>query len=221
MNGAAFIKAFREETVDEAQPPLWSDPLILRYLDEAQTTFCQMTEGIEDSLSSVCTVVQAEGEAQVRLSSKIQKLRAASVDYSGQPGHARTLELMSLEEARQNGVPLVSTARGMPRALIQGLGKGYAQLYPAPAQDITLRLDVFRLPLKPIDSPASVLEVPDKHAPALMLYALYRAYSRPDPDTMDRTRADYFHERFVTACDTARREQGRARKPNGATQFSW
>ena len=37
MDGATFIKRFREETFDEADPPLWSDGLILRYFDEAQT----------------------------------------------------------------------------------------------------------------------------------------------------------------------------------------
>jgi len=115
MDGATFIKRFREETVDEAQPYLWSDALILRYLDEAQTDFCRRTEGIEDSASSVCSVAVPAGAAVVKLDPKIRKVRAARL-----AGHALPLDITSVEEARQNN----AATSGTPRTLVLGLGGG-------------------------------------------------------------------------------------------------
>lgn len=216
MNGTTFIKAFREETMDGVQPYLWSDPLILRYLDEAQVEFCRKTEGIEDAVSSLCTISAAMGEPVVRMSRQIQKVRAATLVELGRP-----LDLLSVEEARGADIPPGSTRMGVPRAMVLGVAPGRAQLYPAPSQDFTVHLDVFRLPLKSIETAGDEIEVDRKHAPLLMQYVLSRAYARPDPDTMDRVRSDYFNERFLAGCADAKREQGRARKPGGATQFSW
>ncbi len=214
MDGATFIKRFREETFDEADPPLWSDGLILRYLGEAQTAFCRETEGLEDSTSSVCRVAVPAGTATLRLNPKIRKLRAATWG-------AAPLTLMSVEQARAEGIILGAVRSGTPRLIVTGLGGGRVQLFPTPVQDGTLQLDVFRLPLTTIESASDETEVDDRYAPTLLHYALHRAYSRPDPDTMDRVRADYFLELFKVECAAAEREQGRARKPNGTTTFSW
>ena len=216
MDGATFITRFREETMDEAKPPLWSDSLILRYLDEAQVEFCRRTEGIEDSVSSMCTVQVAEGDALVQLNPKIRKIRAATL-----AGVNRPLDVVTLEDARRNGVPMHSTHAGVPHTLVQGVGPAAAQLYPRPAVDVSVHLDVFRLPRTSIASPDDATEVDDRYAPTLMHYALHRAYARPDPDTMDRTRSDMMFERFLEGVKQAQREQNRLRHPAGATIFSW
>lgn len=210
MDGAAFIKAFREEAMDEAEPFLWSDTLILRYLDEAQTAFCRETEGLEDQI----VVTAAAGSPTVRLPAKVRKIRAARLE-----GLPRELELMSVEEAGAWG--MVPGAPGVPRILVMGGRAGTVQVVPVPQEDTRIVLDVFRLPNGRVESMGDELEVDEVHAPTLMHYALYRAYSRPDPDAMDRVRADYFREQFELEVLRARREQGRRRKPNGATQFSW
>lgn len=211
MDGATFIRRFREETADEAQPYLWSDALILRYLDEAQTEFCRRTEGIEDSGSRVCSVAVPAGASAVALNPKIRKVRSAHL-----VGYPYPLEIASIE-----GTRYAPTSTGTPHTLILGLGSGKARLYPTPTTDVVLHLDVFRLPLNAIEANGDETEIDDAYAPALMYGALYRAYSRPDADTMDRTKAEYFRGVFADECARAMREQGRARKPNGATLFSW
>lgn len=216
MDGATFITRFREETMDEVTPPLWSDSLILRYLDEAQVEFCRRTEGIEDSVSSMCTVQVAEGDALVRLNPKIRKIRAAAL-----VGVNRPLDVVTLEDARRNGVPMHSTHTGVPHTLVQGVGPAAAQLYPRPAVDVSVHLDVFRLPRTSVESPDDVTEVDDRYAQTLMHYALHRAYARPDPDTMDRARSEMMLGQFLQGVEQARREQGRLRHPAGVTVFSW
>lgn len=212
MDGATFIKRFREETVDEAQPYLWSDALILRYLDEAQTEFCRRTEGIEDSTSSICTINVPAGADSVAVSPKILKVRSVTIADTG-----RALEISSIEAERGHA----RLPAGEPHTIILKLNARKALIMPAAERDVVLKLDVMRLPLTPIESPGDEVEVDAMYDGTLMHYALHRAYSRPDPESMDRTRADYFLQAFERACAMANREQGRARKPNGATLFSW
>lgn len=212
MDGATFIKRFREETVDEAQPYLWSDALILRYLDEAQTEFCRRTEGIEDSTSSICTINVPAGADSVAVSPKILKVRSVTIADTG-----RALEISSIEAERGHA----RLPAGEPHTIILKLNARKALIMPAAERDVVLKLDVMRLPLTPIESPGDEVEVDAMYDGTLMHYALHRAYSRPDPESMDRTRADYFLQAFERACAKASREQGRARKGGGTTLFSW
>ena len=212
MDGATFIKRFREETMDEQLPYLWSDSLILRYLDEAQTEFCRRTEGIEDSTSSICTINVPAGADSVTVSPKILKVRSVTIADTG-----RALEISSIE-AERGGFHLFA---GDPRTIVLKLNAREALIMPAAKRDIGLKLDVMRLPLNPIESPGDEVELDAMYDGTLMHYALYRAYSRPDPDSMDRVRADYFLQAFERACVMASREQGRARKGGGKTLFSW
>lgn len=212
MDSVEFIQYFREEAMDFELPPLWSDDLILRYLDEAQNRFCRETEGIEDSSSPLCTIPVAAGQALVQLDPRILKLREAVVAESG-----RSLTLRSVESTHGDGRP----HDGEPRALVIGLGQGKARLTPVPTEPVTLQLSVFRMPLNPIKQLGDTTEVDDRYIPTLLLFALYRAYTRPDPDTADRARAEQFLQIFLAECAAAKREQGRVRKPNGVAMFSW
>lgn len=212
MDGAAFIKRFREETMDEQLPYLWSDSLVLRYLDEAQTEFCRRTEGIEDSTSSICTINVPAGADSVAISPKILKVRSVTIADAG-----RRLEISSIEAERG----YAHLPAGEPRTIVLKLNAHEALIMPPAKRDVVLKLDVMRLPLNPIESPADEVELDAMYDGTLMHYALYRAYSRPDPESMDRTRADYFLQAFEHACVKASREQGRARKGGGTTLFSW
>lgn len=216
MDGAAFITQFRQETADEVAPYLWSDELILRYLDEAQRELCRLTDGIADSVSSVCTVKVKS--ALVRVSPLIKKIRAATlVDLE------RPLSIYSVEEARRGRVPLTSSSTGVPLAIITGVGTGNAQVYPAPTpgQEWTVHLDVLRYPLTRIETSGDELELGDEHVPALMHYALHRAYARPDADTYDKRRSDEELALFRGACREVQVEQSLKRTKSGVTQFSW
>lgn len=198
--------------MDEQLPYLWSDSLILRYLDEAQTEFCRRTEGIEDSTSSICTINVPAGADSVAISPKILKVRSVTIADTG-----RAVEVSSIEAERGHA----RLPAGEPRTIILKLNAHKALIMPAAERDVVLNLDVMRLPLTPIESPGDEVEVDAMYDGTLMHYALYRAYSRPDPESMDRTRADYFLQAFERACVMANREQGRARKGGGKTLFSW
>ena len=216
MDGATFIKNFRGETADEVEPYLWKDSLILRYLNEAQYEFCRRTDGIADSVSSVCTVrVKA---ATAKISPLIKKIRTATM---AEP--RRLLGVMSVEEARDSGISLANPTTGLPIFMITGVGHGIAQFHPVPAapEEVTVHLDVLRYPLNQIESPGDELELGDEVVPTLMHYVLHRAYARADADTFDRNRSEAALAAFLNGCREAQAAQSRARSKSGAVNFSW
>ena len=216
MDGATFIKNFRGETADEVEPYLWGDSLVLRYLNEAQYEFCRRTDGIADSVSSICTVrVKA---ATAKISPLIKKIRAATMAEPRRP-----LGVMSVEGARDSGISLANPTTGLPLSMITGVGPGIAQFHPAPAapEEVTVHLDVLRFPLNQIESPGDELELGDEVAPTLMNYVLHRAYARADADTYDRGRSETALAAFLNGCREAQAAQSRARSKSGTVNFSW
>ena len=216
MDGATFINRFRVETADEVEPFLWKDSAVLQYLSEAQYEFCRRTDGIADSVSSVCTV-RVKG-ATAKVSPLIKKVRAATL---AEP--RRLLRVMSVEEARDSGISLASPVTGLPLFMVTGVGNGLVQFHPAPAapEEVVVHLDVLRYPLNQVESPGDELELGDEVAPILMHYVLHRAYARPDADTYDRGRSEAALAAFLNGCREAQAAQSRARSKSGAVNFSW
>ena len=213
MDAATFIANFRLEVNDTEEPHLWPTKLVLHYLDEAQQQFCDKTVGIADSLSPLCTV-SASTELVV-LSPLIKTIRRATLRQL-----QRELQLVSVEDARDDGMRL-NGPTGVPQYLITGVGRNRAQLWPVPSLSYTLHLDVYRRPLSHIEDVGDELEVDDTFVPTLMHYVLYRAYQRPDVDTVDLRRSGEALALFNAGCKEAQALQSRARTKAGVTQFSW
>ena len=105
-------------------PPLWSDALILRYLTDTQEDFCRLTEGIPDSMSSICRVTAAASKGIVRLSRKIKRsVRPRS--STGAP-----IDVTSVEDARRNGVSLTAAHSGTPACSSRASARAHRSLPP-------------------------------------------------------------------------------------------
>lgn len=204
MDAATVVGHFRDEVVDTEQPYLWSDALVLRYLNEAQIQLCRDTEGIE----GVMSLQVPAGQAQVTLDRRILKIRAARLPD-------RSVSVLSPEETAD-----WRPSTGVPRALIVR-SRTKVEVWPVPTEDTVITLDVFRLPLNPVEDPSDELEVDEIHETGLLHFMMYRAYARPDADTMDRTKSEFFRNEFALYCAKAQKEQGRRRHSAGATMFSW
>ena len=213
MDTTELLNLFRVELRDQEQPYLYADETIYAYINAAQVEFCRLTEGIEDGRSFKLNI--APGTEWYPINKRILKLRKAYRADTGRP-----VEILNQERTEQRGVRFDGRT-GPLKALVAGIEKSTLRAWPIPDETVEVVLDVFRLPKQDISGPDDECEVDDLHVPTLMHYALYRAYSRPDPDTMDRVRSQYFREQFDAACVRATREQGRARKPNHVTVFSW
>lgn len=94
-------------------------------------------------------------------------------------------------------------------------GSDRIRLWPAPSLPGTLKLRVYRYPLERMTEPDDTPEIRGEHHEGLVDWMLYRAYSRPDPDSENGPKAaealGAFTARFGTreSADVARKHRER------------
>lgn len=215
MNSTELLETFRDEMNDAVAPYLWSDSLIYRYIDDAQKMFCRKTEGIEDSSTPGITRLDVvAGTDWYALSPKVLKVREAVNVATGRPFDIVNMEKASLEGVHFNGNP------GPLKLFVTGLERNKLRAWPMPAQDATVELRVFRLPLESInDDGDQELEIDEQHHLSLLLWVKHRAYGKEDAETFDRRKSDDYEQRFYVYCAEARKEQERARRSTGTVIY--
>lgn len=70
-------------------------------------------------------------------------------------------------------------------------------LVPRPTADGTLHLEGYRVPLKALENDTDKPELNESHHRHLVHWALHRAFSKPDAETIDQTRAATAEEAFT------------------------
>lgn len=215
MNSTEALDIFREEMNDVEVPPLWSDGLLYRYLDDAQKMFCRLTEGIEDSSTAgICRITVEEGTDWYPISTKILKVREAVDTSTGRSFDIVNMEKASLQGVRFDGKP------GALKLFVTGLEKSKLRAWPMPNAGATVELRVFRLPLEDItDVGDQEFEIDEQHHMALLLWVKHRAYGKEDAEAFDRRKSDDFEARFRAYCSEARKEQERARRSTGTVVY--
>lgn len=215
MNSTELLAAFRDEMFDTVEPYLWSDAFIYRAIDDAQKMFCRLTEGIEDARTADITVLPiAAGTDWYTLSPLILKPRFAHRADNGRP-----VRIVGAELCDKLGIQFDGST-GPVTALVTGLEKGAARVWPMPNETVDLNLSVFRLPLEPItDVGDQTLEIDEQHHWHLLDWVKHLAYLKPDPETLNRKTAGEYEQAFRTYCAQARIEQGRVRHPAGAVAY--
>lgn len=217
-NSSDLLRWFRLDMDDLELPYLWSDVEVFEYATEAQRWFCRKTEGIEDSITpAVCTLsvlpTPAPTASWVALSPLILKIRGAHRTDTGRPIAIVNPEKVDHFDIRWDG------NSGVVKALVVGLTKGMARVYPMSSETVTINLDVFRLPLVDITAAAQALEVDAQHHRALVYWMRYLGYSKQDADTLDLKRAADYEQKFNDYCYKALQEQERARRYVGTTLY--
>lgn len=213
MNTTELLSVFREEMNDQAKPYLWNAPLFFSYLDEAQSQFCRLTEGIEDASSLLTQLTLAAGTSWLPISPKVLKVRAATLDTTGAP-----IPVYSAEEAPRRGIRF-DARTGPLRALVFGMEKSKLRAWPTAHADTPLSLQIFRLPLEALTDDDQPLEIDEQHHLPLLHWVKFRAYSKDDVETYDPRKAEQNEQRFYAYCANAKREQGRARHSAGTVAY--
>lgn len=205
MTSDELLAAFRDDVVDNAVPPLWSDLEIYRYLDDAQTLFCRLTGGLGDaSTPAVTQLAYSAGATALALHPSVLKVRAAYQAETGRP-----LEVLNYEDLAQRRLPL-NTQPGPLRSLILGMEPHTLRPYPVPNDSGTVALLVDRLPLKTINDDGQALEIDAQHHTSLLLWMKALAYAKQDAEVFDQKKADACEARFKAVCASAKLERERA-----------
>lgn len=202
MNSTELRTLFRSEFSDAVAPYLIAETSVYAYINDAQRMFCRLTEGIEDGRSFTIPVVG--GVEWYPVDSAILKLRRVVDRASG-----REVAVVNQEHAAAAGITFDGRA-GPLRALVTGVEKGFARVWPVPIVASTLSLETFRLPYAV--GPGEELEIDEQHHEHLLLWVKHRAYGNQDAEVRDDRKAQEYEQRFRAYCALARSEQERARR---------
>lgn len=214
MTAGELLDLYRLETVDVAQPYLWSDDFILGALSDAQVQFCRWTDGIADSSTDVVTKLSiVAGTDSYALHSKVKKLRTARREDTGRP-----LDVLNQEDMPARGM-YFDGRPGTVSAVITGMDENTVRVWPMPAETMTVRLSVFRLPLTDLTDGDDPLVVPLQHQRALLLWAKHLGYGVHDTEMFDRAKSEDFEQKFLAYCASAKVDQGRARHKSRSVAY--
>lgn len=188
MNLEELIASFREDAMDRANPPLWSDESVTRWLNEAQDEAAIRGRLLLDDSTPVVTTIAVEADkASYQLHAKVYEIAHLQWQPSAAAHRAKPVDLVTREwlDRKHPGWRV----RMDCDALYAIQTEGALRMVPTPREDGTLVLEAYRLPLKPL---ANDTDKPEIHAAShayLVYWALHRAFSQPDGDGFDPQRA--------------------------------
>lgn len=175
--GPDLIDLFRSNPVDMTPPYRWEDDVVYSWLSEGQREACIRANLIKDvSTASICAVAVTAGTSSYAISPLI--VRVDTVLAAGTSGVAEKIGIYDRTEM-DRVFPAWRITHGAPSGcIVEG---NTLILNRLPVSNMTLSLEVFRLPLAGIND-ASPPEIPAIHHDGLVDWALYRAHLIEDDD---------------------------------------
>ena len=187
MNLEQLIASFRVDADDLEEPHLFKDEWIAAWLSEAQAEAAIRGRLIlEDANPAVCQIAVTAGQASYELHRSIYEIADLRLVPAGQPKSV-PLALVT-REWLDDKRPGWRDCAGTPQFAIQTDRR--IRLVGVPDADGMLHLEAYRAPLKALENDTDKPELAEAHHRHLVQWALHRAFSRPDSETIDPQRAD-------------------------------
>ena len=194
MNLEQLIASFRVDADDLVEPPLFQDDWIAGWLTEAQAEAAIRGRLIlEDADPAVCQIAVTAGTASYEMHRSVYEIA--------------DLRFMPAGASRSTPLPLVTREwlddkrpgwRDLAGEVAYAIQTDHRlRLVGVPASDGVLHLEAYRVPLKALASETDKPELNGAHHRHLVQWALHRAFSRPDSETIDPQRADRALEAFT------------------------
>jgi len=204
MNSTDLLEQFRLDLNDVEEPYLWSDKEVFGYMNDAQRMFCRLVGGIGDVSSDFTQLAYTPASDWVATSPLILKIRNATDVATG-----RQIDVWNEEDMRRRGFRF-NKVPGRVQRLVIGMEEHRARLHSYPAQAGAIQLSIERLPLESIIGADQAFEIDEQHHEHLGLWMAYRAYSKQDAETFDRTKSAESKAAFEVYCFEAAAERARA-----------
>lgn len=190
-----LIKDFRVTVQDKVEPYLFDSKDVTRWLVEAEQEACIRGRLLHESESSaVCEIPVSAGQASYPLHAALYEIDHLGLMLPGDT-ERRRIKLVS-QEWLTDHVAGWRDRVGTPEYAIQG--DTTLRLVPKPDADATLLLEGYRLPIRGLGTDkSSKPEIFQAHHRHLVNWALYRAFSLPDAETLDLGKASDFERAFA------------------------
>lgn len=214
----------RSDRVAGADPFLWSDATLVRYINEAQRRFARKSLIIRDGTSTDATLITLrDGVTEYALHPSVMGVLSAR--FAGdladlaRAGHSPLGTYHQPDTYFFDPASLSSLQPGKPLAFTTDEYLGVddndsvsvvtLKVYPAPTADQdgeTIRLRVVRLPLEPltINNLYAAPEIPEDHHLEMLDWAAYLALRIVDVDAGNANRAAEFRASFDLHVKAAR-----------------
>ena len=186
MNLEQLIAQFRIDADDLVQPYLWPDDWVAPWLTEAVSEAAVRGRLIyEAANAAVCQIAVVANAATHDLHKSLFELVHLRFQATG----AATSLVLSIKarEELDRIRPGWRDETGTPRYAVQDDTR--ITLVPRPEVAGTLHVEGYRLPLKALANDTDKPEIHEAHHRHLVHWALHRAFTKPDSETIDPTRA--------------------------------
>lgn len=140
---------------------------------------------LDDYTPAVTQIAVTAGTDSYQLHPKLYEI--AVIDFVPAVGCVQSVYLTSREKLDRDRNGWRNELPGIPCCAIQT--DTHLRLVPVPSVDGTLRIEGYRLPLKSLVNDNDKPEIHEAHHLQLVHWALHRAFSKPDADGADPTKA--------------------------------
>ena len=194
MNLEQLIASFRVDADDLVEPFLFSDDWIAGWLTEAQSEAAIRGRLIlEDADPDVCQIAVTAGVASYELHRSVYEIADLRFMPTG-ASKSTPLALVTREWLDDKRPGWRDNCKGLSFAI---QSDHRLRIVGAPNTDGVLHLEAYRVPLKALANDTDKPELSEAHHRHLVYWALHRAFSRPDSETIDPQRADRALEAFT------------------------
>jgi hypothetical protein len=214
MTLADLIARYRSDSTDTAIPYLCTDEEVTGFLNEGEEEAALRANLIFDATTAdVCVIAVTAGTAVYPLHESVFQVTKATFTPTGD---TCPIPLGLSDRVEQDRIrPNWRTTSEPPQVLI--VDDTSVQIACLPDTDGTLNLEVYRAPLTLMAATDDVPEIGRAHHRHLVLWALYRAYIKPDTEINDPGRAGKalaeFTRQFGERPDAAMRRDFQANAP--------
>ena len=186
MNLEQLTAQFRVDADDLTEPHFWDAEWIATWLTEAQAEATIRKRLLyEASNPAVCQIAVLADTATHDLHKSLFELVHLRFQATG----ATTSSVLTIKarEELDRIRPGWRDETGTPRHAIQDDTR--ITLVPRPELAGTLHIEGYRVPLKALENDTDKPEIHEAHHRHLVHWALHRAFTKPDSETIDPTRA--------------------------------
>ena len=186
MNLEQLTAQFRVDADDLTEPYFWNAEWIATWLTEAQAEAAIRGRLLYEAANpAVCQIAVAANAATHDLHKSLFELVHLRFQATG----ATTSSVLSIKarEELDRIRPGWRDETGTPRHAVQDDTR--ITLVPRPELAGTLHVEGYRVPLKALENDTDKPELNEAHHRHLVHWALHRAFSKPDSETIDPTRA--------------------------------
>ena len=186
MNLEQLIAQFRIDVDDLVQPYLWPDEWVAPWLTEAVSEAAVRGRLIYEAANAAVSQIAVSANAATH---ELHKSLFELVHLRFQATGAATSSVLSIKarEELDRIRPGWRDETGTPRYAVQDDTR--ITLVPRPEVAGTLHIEGYRVPLKALENDTDKPEIHEAHHRHLVHWALHRAFSKPDSETIDPTRA--------------------------------